>query len=245
MCTALHGFCQTTMSSESAIAKFVRPNAGNHDSLMGDPEVAEWTVILVSSGVQAHDNVPVAFIRPANVVAVAVCGTLTPSVSMISLESFILPVRIPHRRKGSTNAPRQYSPKTADACAAPDVASASPWHRDATAELRIASKMVELAEQKQECEAPRPASPHPDLMSPTISASGDAAHPGRPEYSGTRSMRICWHRAARANGSAENSRIIVLARQICPKGGGPGAGYWRRSFGGDKGKGGNLGHFAL
>ncbi|KAK6225502.1 hypothetical protein QIS74_01549 [Colletotrichum tabaci] len=163
------------MSSESAIAKYVRPNAGNHDSSMGDPEVAEWTVTLVSSGVQAHDNVPVAFIRPANVVAVA------------------------------------YSPKTADACAAPDIASASPWHPDATAELMIASKMVELAEQKQEWEAPRPASPHPDLMSPTISASGDAAHPGRPEYSGTRSMRICWHRAARANGSAKNSRVIVVA----------------------------------
>ncbi|WQF82305.1 hypothetical protein CDEST_07319 [Colletotrichum destructivum] len=59
------------MSSESAIAKYVRLNAGNHDSSMGDLEVAEWTVILVSSGVQAHDNVPVAFIRPANVVAVA------------------------------------------------------------------------------------------------------------------------------------------------------------------------------
>ncbi|OBR06624.1 hypothetical protein CH63R_10744 [Colletotrichum higginsianum IMI 349063] len=60
------------MSSKSAIAKNVRPNAVNHDSSMGDPEVAEWTVILVSSGVQAHDNVPVvAFIRPANVVAVA------------------------------------------------------------------------------------------------------------------------------------------------------------------------------
>ncbi|TQN65141.1 hypothetical protein CSHISOI_10404, partial [Colletotrichum shisoi] len=59
-----------------------------------------------------------------------------------------------------------YSPKTADACAgcaAPDVASASHRHRDPTAELMMASNTVEPAEQKQECEASRPTSPHPDL----------------------------------------------------------------------------------
>ncbi|GKT87609.1 hypothetical protein Ct61P_05459 [Colletotrichum tofieldiae] len=98
-----------------------------------------------------------------------------------------------------------------DACATPETASASPLHFDATAELMSALNAVELAEQKQECEDFRPPSPHPDFMLPTTSASGDAAHPGRSVYPGTRSMNISWQRAARESGSTNSKRIAMVA----------------------------------